>query len=125
MFDFTLKDLLDAFGKFLSAATDIPATRLLGTSASGLNATGEGDLKNYYDMIRSKQKSKYKPRLDYFDEIMVRSLGLNPDEDYEYEFKSLFQMTPKEQSEVDMNNSTRDKNYYDMGGTFCSSGGWR
>ena len=110
-----LKDLLDAFGKFLAAATDIPATRLLGTSATGLNATGEGDLKNYYDMIRSKQKSKYKPKLDYFDEIMIRSLGLNPDDDYEYKFKSLFQMTPKEQSEVDMNNSTRDKNYYDMG----------
>ena len=110
-----LKDLLDAFGKFLAAATDIPATRLLGTSASGLNATGEGDLKNYYDMIRSKQKSKYKPKLDYFDPIMIMNLGLNPEEDYEYEFKSLFQMTPKEQSEVDLNNSNRDRNYYDMG----------
>lgn len=110
-----LKDLMDAFGKFLAAATDIPATRLLGTSATGLNATGEGDLKNYYDMIRSKQKSKYKPKLDYFDDIMVRNLGLNPEDDYKYKFKPLFQMTPKEQSEVDMNNSTRDKNYYDMG----------
>lgn len=110
-----LRDLLDAYGKFLAAASDIPATRLLGTSASGLNATGEGDLKNYYDMIRSKQKSKYKPKLDYFDEIMVRNLGLDPDADYSYEFKSLFQMTPKEQSEVDMNNSVRDTNYYNMG----------
>ena len=110
-----LPDLLDRFAKFLAAATDIPATRLLGTSASGLNATGEGDLKNYYDMIRSKQKSVYKPMLDYFDNIMIRSLGLNPEDDYEYKFKSLFQMTPKEQSEVDLNNSNRDKNYYDMG----------
>lgn len=111
-----LPDLLDRFAKFLSAATDIPATRLLGTSAAGLNATGEGDLKNYYDMIRSKQKSKYKPKLDYFDEIMLRNLGLDPDkEDFTYEFKSLFQMTPEQQSVVDLNNSTRDRNYYDMG----------
>jgi phage-related protein (TIGR01555 family) len=110
-----LPDLLDRFAKFLSAATDIPATRLLGTSASGMNATGEGDLKNYYDMIRSKQKSVYKPKLDYFDEIMIRSLGLNPEDDYKYEFSSLFQMTPEQQSTVDMNNSTRDKNYFDIG----------
>lgn len=110
-----LPDLLDRFAKFLAAATDIPATRLLGTSATGLNATGEGDLKNYYDMIRSKQKSIYKPKLDYFDKIMILSMGLSPDKDYEYEFNSLFQMTPKEQSEVDMNNSVRDKNYYDIG----------
>lgn len=110
-----LPDLLDRFAKFLAAATDIPATRLLGTSATGLNATGEGDLKNYYDMIRSKQKSVYKSKLDYFDEIMLLSLGMNTEEDFRYEFKSLFQMTPQEQSTVDMNNSTRDKNYYDMG----------
>lgn len=110
-----LKDLMDAFAKYLSAATDIPATRLLGTSASGMNATGEGDLKNYYDMIRSKQKSRYKPKLDYFDKIMILSLGLDPDEDYSYEFNSLFQPTPKEQSEVDLNNANRDNIYYTIG----------
>ena len=110
-----LPDLLDRFAKFLAAATDIPATRLLGTSATGLNATGEGDLKNYYDMISSKQRSVYKPKLDYFDDIMILSLGLSLDDDYAYKFSSLFQMTPEQQSIVDMNNSTRDKNYYDMG----------
>jgi uncharacterized protein len=110
-----LPDLLDRFAKFLAAATDIPATRLLGTSATGLNATGEGDLKNYYDMISSKQRSVYKPKLDYFDDIMMLSLGLSLDDDYTYKFSSLFQMTPEQQSIVDMNNSTRDKNYYDMG----------
>jgi len=110
-----LPDLLDRFGKFLAAGSDVVATRLLGTSAPGFNATGEGDLKNYYDMIRSKQKSRYAPKLDYFDKIMLLNLGLNPDDDYKFEFKSLFQMTPKEQSEVDVNNSNRDKNYYDMG----------
>ncbi len=110
-----LPDLLDRFGLFLSAASDIPATRLLGSSASGLNATGEGDLKNYYDTVRSAQKKEYKPKLDYFDEIMIRSLGLPEDTDITYEFNSLFQMTPKELSDMQFVNAQRDALYLDRG----------
>jgi len=88
-----LPDLLDRFAQYLSSASDIPATRLLGQNASGLSATGEGDLKNYYDMIRSLQVSDYRPKLKQFDDILIRHLGLNADDDYKFEFNSLFQMT--------------------------------
>lgn len=108
-----LPDLLDRYALFLSAASDIPATRLLGSSASGLNATGEGDLKNYYDTVRSAQKKVYKPKLDYFDNIMSRSLGLSEDIDLSYKFKSLFQMTPKEQADLQFVNAQRDAIYVD------------
>ena len=33
-----------------------PAVKLLGISPSGFNATGESDIKNYYDYISSKQE---------------------------------------------------------------------
>lgn len=108
-----LPDLLDRFALFLSAASDIPATRLLGSSASGLNATGEGDLKNYYDTVRSTQKKVYKPLLDYFDKIMAKSLGLADDTDMDYDFKSLFQMTPKEMADLQLVNAQRDQIYLD------------
>tara|TARA_R110000851_G_scaffold96792_2_gene209924 strand:+ start:11351 stop:12778 length:1428 start_codon:yes stop_codon:yes gene_type:complete len=108
-----LPDLLDRFSLFLSAASDIPATRLLGSSASGFNATGEGDLKNYYDTVRSAQKQNYKPKLDYFDQIMAASLGV--DEDLEYEFNSLFQMTPKEIADLQYTNAQRDQIYLQEG----------
>lgn len=108
-----LPDLLDRYALFLSASSDIPATRLLGSSASGLNATGEGDLKNYYDAIRSTQKKEYKPKLDYFDRIMARSLGLSDDMDLSYEFNSLFQMTPKETADLQFINAQRDSIYLD------------
>lgn len=110
-----LPDLLDRFALFLSAASDIPATRLLGSSASGLNATGEGDLKNYYDTVRSAQKRDYKPKLDYFDIIMAKSLGLSDEIDLEYEFESLFQMTPKEQADLEFVRAQRDAIYVDRG----------
>ena len=106
-----LPDLLDRYALFLSGASDIPATRLLGSSANGLNATGEGDLKNYYDAIRSIQKREYKPKLNYFDRIMFASLGIDYEESKQYEFNSLFQMTPKEISDMNFVDSQRDQIY--------------
>lgn len=111
----SIPDLLYAHALFLSGGSDVPATRLLGSSASGLNATGEGDMKNYYDTIRSKQVEDYKPKLDYIDDIMARSLGINPDADLSYKFNSLFQMTPKEQADTDFANAQRDAIYLDRG----------
>lgn len=109
----SLPDLIDRYAQVISAASDVPATRLLGTSASGLNATGEGDLKNYYDKIRSDQNTEYKPRLDVFDKIMAKNLDLHDDIDLTYKFKSLFQMTPKEEADVNFVNAQRDAIYLD------------
>jgi len=110
-----IPDLLNAHALFLAGASDIPATRLLGSSASGLNATGEGDMKNYYDTVRSKQANDYKPKLDILDVIMGKNLGLPDDLDLSYKFNSLFQMTPKEQADTDYINAQRDQIYLDKG----------
>lgn len=108
-----LPELLDRFASFLSAASDIPATRLLGASANGLNATGEGDLKNYYDMIRSQQTKVYGPLLKTIDAIIAKSLGLSDDVDLKFEFNPLFQMTPTEKSQKEYNDAQRDAIYLD------------
>ncbi len=110
-----LPELLDRYGLFLSAASDIPATRLLGSSARGLNATGEGDLKNYYDTVRSIQKREYRPLLDTFDQVMGASLGLGSDVDLAYEFNTLFQITDQEVGALQLVNAQRDVLYLDRG----------
>jgi hypothetical protein len=111
----SIPDLLYAHALFLAGGSDVPATRLLGSSASGLNATGEGDMKNYYDVIRSKQSKDYKPKLDFFDILMAKNLGIADDADLDYKFNSLFQMTPKEQADTDFINAQRDGIYLDKG----------
>ena len=50
-------DVLDRFMMMLSGATEIPITRLFGRSPAGLNATGNSDLRNYYDMITAAQQN--------------------------------------------------------------------
>lgn len=83
--------IIETFMTWISGAADIPVTRLFGTSAKGLNATGEGDLKNYYNSIRSKQLIQIDPGLRTLDEVLVRSaLGYWPD-DFNYVWNPLAQ----------------------------------
>ncbi|WP_341232381.1 DUF1073 domain-containing protein [uncultured Methylophaga sp.] len=85
---------------WISGAADIPATRLFGTSAKGMNATGEGDLKNYYDSLRSKQNSQLDPAMNWLDQIMVRSaIGTMP-ADYNWDWNRLYQPNRKEEAEA-------------------------
>lgn len=42
--------------EMIAALNRTPAVKLLGISPSGFNATGESDIRNYYDYIKSKQE---------------------------------------------------------------------
>ena len=92
--------VIDTLMVWIAGAADIPVTRLFGTSAKGLNATGEGDLKNYYDSIRSQQTSQLDRPMAMLDAIMVRSaLGTMP-EDYNYDWNRLAQPNRKDDAEA-------------------------
>ena len=53
-----LDALLDKFAVRLSAAADIPMTRLFGTSPAGMNATGESDTRNWYDTVQAIREQR-------------------------------------------------------------------
>ena len=55
-----VKDVLDSTCNMLSAVTDIPQTILFGRSPAGLNATGDSDMENYYNMVERIQKRNMK-----------------------------------------------------------------
>lgn len=84
----------------VSGASDIPVTRFLGQTPTGINSTGESDLKNYYDSVSSLQERMLSPALHNLDEAVIRSaLGDRPKEIY-YEWASLWQMSDNERSEI-------------------------
>ncbi len=74
----------------MAGAADIPVTRLLGTSAKGLNSTGEGDLRNYYDGIKAKQDLRLNPSLAPLNEILIRSALGTRDPKVWYDWKPLW-----------------------------------
>lgn len=107
--------IIDKFMDDVCGACEIPRTRLFGQSPGGMNSTGESDLRNYYDMISNKQELELMPQLEYIYQIICKSsLGTIPD-DFEIVFNPLWQLSAKEQADVDKVNSERDKSYLEMG----------
>lgn len=96
----TLPDVLDRFLQIVSGAADIPATRLLGQSPAGMNATGESDLRNYYDRISAMQEISMGPAMSVLDECLIRSALGERDPDIHYKWSPLWGMSEKEKAEV-------------------------
>lgn len=95
-----LPETLDRFLQIAAGAADIPATRLLGQSPAGMNATGESDLRNYYDRLASEQENEITPALAPLDEALIRSaLGSRPPEIH-YRWNPLWQLTDKEKADI-------------------------
>lgn len=96
----SLPDILDRMLQIVSGAADIPVTRLMGQAPAGMSATGESDLRNYYDRVRASQELEMGPAMMMLDECLIRSaLGARPEE-VTYRWESLWQMTAKERAEI-------------------------
>jgi phage-related protein (TIGR01555 family) len=105
-----IPDLLDKFMIRLSAAARMPVTILMGQSPAGLDATGESDIRWFYDQVASYQEEYLKPKLEYLTKLIFMSQdgptnGKMPT-NWRVEFPSLWQMTPSE--EVDLRNKQAD-----------------
>lgn len=110
-----IKDVLMGMMNDVSGATGIPLTRLFGQSPAGMNATGESDQDNYYDLIRAAQNDNLRPQLEYAYEIIMRStLGRMP-ENFAIEFASLWQESDKETADTNKVKADTRKVYWDMG----------
>lgn len=96
----SLPELMDRFMQLAAGAADIPMTRLLGQSPAGLNATGDSDLRNYYDRISSEQELFMTPAMSVLDELIIKSALGNRPEEIHYEWASLWQTSAKEQAEI-------------------------
>ncbi len=68
-----IKDIIDGFKSRVAGEADIPEARLFGERDTGLNSTGQGSLKNYYDRIKSDQENKIMPPMSILIIALVRS----------------------------------------------------
>lgn len=84
----------------LSAKTHIPATKLFGRSPAGMNATGESDMQNYYDIIDGQRESKLRPILERILPVLCMSVWGNVPEDIEIQFPPLWTPTAMELAQI-------------------------
>jgi phage-related protein (TIGR01555 family) len=92
-----LADVLDRLMMFLAGVSGIPVTKLFGRSPAGENATGEFDMRNYYDMVSSVQENKLQRPLQMLVGFIAKVLKIA---DPIIEFNPLYQPTQKEMLEM-------------------------
>lgn len=96
-----LSDIMLQFSQQLAGAIDIPLVRLFNQSPAGLNATGDADIRNYYDNINTTQNRMLRgPLLTIFNVLHRSVLGREPDENFDFEFRPLWQLTDQERGTI-------------------------
>jgi phage-related protein (TIGR01555 family) len=78
----------------------IPQIKLLGIQPAGLNATSEGELRAFGDMIRSYQESFFRPNLETVLRLVQLSLFGEVDDDIGFEFQPIITLTELETAEL-------------------------
>jgi phage-related protein (TIGR01555 family) len=74
-----IKDVMNAFGEWASAISDIPATRLLGRAPEGMNSSGDSQQKDWNKRVRAMQTLDLAPCLDrLFMYLIPSALGSRP-----------------------------------------------
>jgi len=95
-----MPEVLQMYLQIAAGACDIPVTRFAGMSPAGLNATGDADIRNYYDRVKSDQELRLTPALEKLDIAIQRSALGKFDQNIFYEWNSLWQMTEGEKAVI-------------------------
>lgn len=97
-------EIVDTTCQMLSAVTNIPQTILFGRSPSGMNATGQSDFENYYNMVENIQKQNIKKNVRVLIDIVLKQAKsenvIKEVPKYKVKFKPLWSMTEQEQEAV-------------------------
>ena len=96
-----LSDMILQFGQQIAGATGIPLVRLFGQSPAGLSATGESDLRMYYDNVSGQQESRLRDGLMRVLRVMHQSMfGTPAPEEFDFDFVPLWQTSMKEKADI-------------------------
>ena len=95
-----LQDVYESMCLNLCGASHYPMTRLFGRSPGGLNATGESDLRNYYDYVDSQRESKLRPAIQKLLPVLAMSAWGGIPDDLDFVFPPLWTPTAKELADI-------------------------
>jgi phage-related protein (TIGR01555 family) len=94
-----MPDLLLQFGQQLSGALQIPLVRFFGQSPAGLSASGESDIRTYYDGITQKQQRELFHGVHLGYRLMAASEGIPLPPNFNVGFKPLWELSETEKAD--------------------------
>ncbi len=98
-----VSDVYKQFMMDIAGAARIPATKLFGRSPEGMNATGESDLQNYYDMIAQEQEAKLRPILNKILPVLCMSVFGSVPDDLDFEFDPVSEPSDEQRTDLAKN----------------------
>ena len=97
-------------------ASGIPLVRLFGQSPAGMNATGESDIRMYYDNIKAQQESTLRTGWQLILQVLWRSVyGKPAPKDLQFEFVPLWQMSALDKATIGKTNTEAIIGAYESG----------
>jgi phage-related protein (TIGR01555 family) len=90
-------DIINVYAQQIAAVKGWPVTKVTGQASTGLNASGDGDQRDWNKIISAIQTLDIGPCLRRFDYYMLQSAGAPKDASYSW--PSLSQPTQKEDAE--------------------------
>ena len=104
--------MIDRFVEHLSMVTGIPTNKLVGRASPGMNATGQVELINYYDMLASERDRMLAAVVERFVKLLYDERGGEP-EAWSIVWNPFQQMSEKEIAELRKEVADADKVYID------------
>jgi phage-related protein (TIGR01555 family) len=111
----SMPEMLDRFALRLAAAAHIPVTRLFGQSPAGLNATGDNDVRNFYDYVGGLQIRDLLPKLNRVLHLIFVAKdgptgGIEP-KNWSVSFNPLWQLDELQQATMRKTQADTDASY--------------
>jgi phage-related protein (TIGR01555 family) len=96
-----LDSILIQMGQQISGALQIPLVRLFGQSPSGLNSSGESDLRTYYDGINTQREARLRDPYQTVLDLVFRNRFQKPmPPEIGFTFGSLWQLTDEQKATI-------------------------
>jgi len=112
-----IPDSIDRLMYLLSAVTGIPVTLLFGRSPAGMNATGDADIRFFYDQTAADQTEHLKPRHTRLAQlVMAQRMGPLKGRaplGWCISYNPLWQLSATEQADVGLKTAQADQIYID------------
>ncbi len=113
-----IPDILDKMMLRLAAAARLPVSLLMGQAPAGLNATGDTDIRFFYDQVKTQQENILRPALERFLHILFackEGPAKGTTADFTISFPALWQQTEREKAEIRKIQAEIDATYIGQG----------
>lgn len=101
-----LPEVYDRVMMDVAGAARTPVTKLFGRSPAGMNATGESDMRNYYDYIDGLRETIFRGALEKILPVMCMSAWGQIPDDFDIDFPPMQTPDAKQTAEIAREKST-------------------